>query len=71
MDQTAISFFKFDENVMKGEYGSNRIVFHDFCGISVIGNGWIARFKGHSGSTTDNMVHSVQMDNLGHEDSMG
>ena len=58
---------------MKRQYGLNQIAFYDFfCHTPVLENQvQIASFKGPYGSSVNDTVHSVQMDNLIHQDNTG
>ena len=56
---------------MKGQHGSKRIVFYDFFAVVQFRKLVIARFKGQYGSSADDTVHSVLVDNLVHKDKFG
>ena len=63
---------KIDESFLKGQYGLNRIVFYDFLPYPGFRKpGKIARFNGRYGSSVDDTVHGVQMDNLVHKENTG
>ena len=62
---------KIVESFVKGQYGSKRIVFYDFFAVVQFRKLVIARFKGQYGSSADDTVHSVLVDNLVHKDKFG
>ena len=55
-----------DKSFVKGEYGSNRIVFYNFFAVLRFRKLIIARFKGQYGSKEDDTVHSVQINKMVH-----
>ena len=63
---------KIDENFVKEQYGSNCIAFYNFfCRTPVLENRFNSDILGLYGSSVDDTVHSVQMDNLVGKEKMG
>ena len=57
--------------VAKGQYGSNRIVLFKFFAVYTPIKNRVATFEGSYGSSTYDMVHGVQKDNLVHKNNTG
>ena len=49
-----------DESFVKGQHGSNRLVFYNFFAVPQFRKLLITRFTGQYGSSADDTVHSVK-----------